>query len=671
MADKLKDEKIKSDKDREKIRSLVEKINDLAYYYYTLDNPKVSDIEYDNLFDELVELEKSTGYRPEDSPSRRVGGEVLEGFVKHRHINRLYSLNKCQNLDDLENWLVKTNLYAKSIGIDEDLEYTVEYKFDGLTVNLTYDQGKLVNAATRGNGTVGEEILPQIMTINSVPLSIPYKGKIEVQGEAIMHLSTLKEYNKSAETPLKNARNAAAGAIRNQDSKVTAERKLDVYFYNIGYSEAREFGSQLEMFDFLKENRFKVYPFIKVVKSTAALKEAIGIIEKDRKLIDVLTDGAVIKVNDINLRQRLGFTERFPRWAMAYKFEAEEYTTIVRDIEWNVGRTGKVTPIAILDPVEISGVTVSRATLNNYDDIMRKKVKLNSRVLIRRSNEVIPEILGTVEDLENSKEIEKPKFCPFCKSELYYDKVHIYCLNSIACKPQLQAKLVHFASRDAMDIEGLSDKTIELLIDKRGLETMSDIYDLSYNSFIDLEGFKDKKINNLLTAIEKSKLRPLSSFIYALGIPNVGIKTSKDLVKKFQSLDEIRKARIYDLIEISDIGKIVAEGIVDFFKDERIAKGVDDLLDRGLKFEGEKEVQNSALSGKTIVVTGKIENFGRKEIESSLGDLGAKVTSSVSKNTDMVLAGADAGSKRTKAEKLGIEIIEGDRLDQFIEKYLK
>ncbi len=662
---------------KDRIDQLIKELNDLNYHYYTLDQPLVSDGEYDLLYDELVKLEKETGLIRDNSPTQRVGYEILKNFKKHEHLGRLYSLGKAQSYEEVKDWMNRASRLVDEYNSQHDdklpaLEYIVELKFDGLTVNLTYDGGKLINAATRGTGVIGEEILAQVRTIKSIPLEIDYKGLMEVAGEGVMPLSKLKEYNKKADVPLKNARNAAAGALRNLDVRETERRNLDAYFYNIGYMEEDLFKSHLEAFDFLRENRFKLYPFIRKAKTYEELIAIIEEIEVLRKEIDVLTDGVVIKINDIRTRRVLGYTNKFPRWALAYKFEAEEYTTIVRQVEWNVGRTGKVTPIAILDPVDIDGVTVARATLNNYDDIERKKVELGSRVIIRRSNDVIPEILMALddEDLETEK-IDKPSHCPYCGTDLFYDKVHIYCPNSMGCLPQLNARMVHFASREAMDIEGLSEKTAEKLMENLNISHLDQIYDLRAEDLLTIEGFKEKKTNNLLNAIEKSKKVKLSAFIYSLGIPNVGIKTAEDLAHKFESFDGLRRAGFEELIEVDDIGEITAREIIDYFHDQHIVEGIERLLSKGIEFEEMDQLEATNMEGLTIVVTGSIEGYNRKEIESQLKLRGAKTTSAVSKNTDILLAGEKAGSKLQKALDLGVKIYQGEDLFGFLEENLK
>ena len=655
--------------DKEKrIDELIEIINELNYYYYTLDNPKVSDREYDQLYDELVALEEETGIIRDYSPTQRVGGPILEGFEKHTHLGRLWSLDKCQTFEELENWdkrvrrLINEYNYNHGEKLPEPT-YILEYKFDGLTINLTYRDGHLVQGATRGNGLEGEAILEQLKTIKSIPMTIPFKGTMEVQGEGVMPLSALEEYNKTAAEPLKNARNAAAGALRNLDTKITAERRLKAYFYNVGYIEGRPFSSHREVLDFIKENRLPVFDYAKSFDDIRDLIEEINRLEFERQTLDVLTDGLVIKIDDIRTREVLGFTNRFPRWAMAYKFEAEETSTRLIGVEWNVGRTSKVTPTAILEPVEIGGVTVRRATLNNYDDVLRKGVKINSRVLIRRSNDVIPEILGTLEEDIETYEIEKPTHCPACHSELYQDGVHIFCPNSLSCKPQLVARLVHFASRDAMNIEGFSEKTAEKLLEELDIKDLPEIYEIQYEDLIRLEGFKDKKTRNLLNAIERSKKVSLASFIYALGIRNVGIKTATDLADHYKSLDSIKNASYEELLGVGDIGPIIAQDIVEFFHDEEILKAIDKLLAEGVTPIYESvETQESIFTDKTVVITGTIEGLSRKEIQEAVERMGGKVTGSVSKKTDFVIVGSNPGSKYNKAVELGIEIIDEERL---------
>ena len=656
----------------QRMEELIEKLNELSYFYYTLDNPLVSDKEYDTAYDELVQLEKETGIVKSYSPTERVGGEVVAKFQKHTHLAKLWSLDKSQNSGNLIAWDTRVRKAIREYNLNNEEKlpeptYIVEYKFDGLTLNLTYENGVLSQGATRGNGTIGEAILPQIKTIRTIPSKIKFDGTIEIQGEGLMALSTLEEYNKTAKEVLKNARNAAAGALRNLDPKVTKERKLKAYFYNVGYINGKTFETHMEVLEFLKENKFPVFPYAKKFEKIEDVIDEISVINEKRHKLDLLTDGLVIKINHMRTREVLGYTNKFPRWAIAYKFEAEEITTKLLEVVWNVGRTAKVTPTALLEPVDIGGVTVRRATLNNYDDIERKKVKINSRVLIRRSNDVIPEILGTVETKEETYEIEKPTKCPACESDLVQNGVHIFCPNSLSCKPQLVSRLVHFASRDAMNIEGFSEKTAELFVKQLNIVDLPELYEVKYEDLINLEGFKEKKTNNLLEAIEKSKNIYLGSFIYALGIGNVGIKTANDLAKAFKSLDNLRKSTFEDLINVEEIGDIIANSILEFFHDKKILESIDKLLAEGVTpFYEETKIEESIFTDKTVVITGTIEGLGRKEIQDIVEKMGGKVSGSVSKKTDFVIVGADAGSKYTKAVELGIEIIDEDRLKEVI-----
>ena len=655
----------------ERIKELINTINDLNYHYYTLDDPKISDKEYDSIYDELVSLEKETRAVFSYSPTQRVGGEPLDKFEKHVHLGKLWSLGKSQNIGELRNWDDRVRKLIDDYNRENDEKlpeptYILEYKFDGLTINLTYKDGELVQGATRGNGIVGEAILPQLRTMKTIPFKIDFKGTVEMQGEGLMPLRVLEEYNKTAAEPLKNARNAAAGALRNLDPKVTAERKLIAYFYNVGYIEDKRFETHLEMLQFLRDNRLPVNSYAKVFHDIDGIIEEIDKVKETRKGLDVLTDGLVIKINDMRTREVLGYTLKFPRWAVAYKFEAEETTTKLVDVIWNVGRTGKVTPTAILEPVDIGGVTVKRATLNNWDDIIRKKVSINSRVLIRRSNDVIPEIMGIMDSEEQTYPIEKPEYCPSCGSELVQNGVHIFCPNSLTCKPQLVSRMVHFASRDAMNIEGFNEKTAEKLFDELELKNIPQVYELKYDDLINLERFADKKARNLLEAIEKSKECKLNSFIYALGIPNVGKRTAGDLADHFKTLGNVMNAAYEELTTIPDIGDVVANSIIEYFHDPKILDGIDKLLKEGVNptYEEEKKIEGTIFSGKTVVITGTLEAYSRNEIKDIVEKMGGKVTGSVSRKTDYIIVGVDPGSKYDKAKELGIRIIgENEFLD--------
>ena len=639
--------------DRQK--ELVAILNRYAAAYYEQDAPLVSDAEYDKLYDELLKLEAESGVVLPDSPTLRVGGAPLKSFEAHRHLGRLWSLDKVRTPEGLKDFIRKVTAASPKPPL-----FALEYKFDGLTVNLTYENGVLVQGATRGNGVVGEAILPQIRTIRNVPLTIPFKGRMEVQGECIMRLSVLDAYNRTADEPLKNARNAAAGALRNLDPSVTAARKLDVFCYNVGFIEGKELHDQKEMLDFLKENGLPVCPFVRWLHTPDEIMDEIDLAEQRRDTLDFLIDGMVVKVTDFALREALGATEKFPRWAMAYKFAAEELTATVLDVTWEVGRTGKLTPLAHIEPVEFSGVTVKKATLNNWDDVQRKRVGIGSRVFIRRSNDVIPEILGAVPDDHPLRPVEKPVVCPQCGAHVEMRGAHLFCTNSLSCRPQIAARLSHYASRDAMDIDTFAGKTAEQLIDAFGISTIPELYALSHEQLAALERFGHKKAQNLLNALEASKHRPLAAFLFALGIPNVGVKTAKDLARHFGTLDAVRHANREELASIDDVGDIVADGIVSFFADPRIADQVDRLLELGVQPEEAAITQDGPLplAGMTVVITGTLPSLSRRDAESLVEQHGGKAAGSVSKNTSFVIVGENAGSKADKAQALGIPMID-------------
>ena len=640
----------------QRIRELVNKLNEYSKAYYILDAPKISDKEYDELYDELLRLEEQSGIILPDSPTQRVGGDPLPCFEPHTHIHRLWSLDKVRTREDLIDWGRRVERIAESQHLPK-VKYALEYKFDGLTINLTYEGGRLITGATRGNGIVGEDITPQIKTIRTVPLTIPFKGKMEVQGECYMKLSVLDEINKTTDEKLKNARNAAAGALRNLDPRITAKRRLDCYCYNVGYIEGKKLETQDEMLGFLRENGFTVSDYLVFCDDIETVCDEIDKAEESRPHLDFLIDGMVVKVRDFATREALGATEKFPRWAMAFKFAAEETTTTIRDITWEVGRTGKLTPRASFDPVELAGATIRHATLNNFDDIRRKRVGIGSRVFIRRSNDVIPEILSAVEGDVPERQVEKPTVCPACGAHVEHRGVHLYCTNSLSCAPQIAGRLAHYASRDAMDIDTFSEKTAALFVEELKLKSIPDLYDLGPQDYMGLQGFGERRINNLMAAIERSKDCTLGAFIFAIGIPNVGAKTAKDLARRFGTIEALRSATVEQLTEVPDVGEIVARSIVEFFADPSIATQVDRLLAHGVKPRPEEVQQDSPISGKTIVVTGTLEKLDRRQAEALIESLGGKAAGSVSKKTDYVLAGESAGSKLTKARELGVRVL--------------
>ncbi|WP_283704837.1 NAD-dependent DNA ligase LigA [Clostridium perfringens] len=656
------------------IEELVEELNKYAYEYYVLGNSSVTDKDYDKKYYELVDLEKETGYKLPYSPTQRVGDVILPEFKKYTHKARLWSLDKAQTLEEIREWHNRNVKFLEEYNRTSDeelppLKYILTKKFDGLTINLSYDEnGVLVTGATRGTGAIGEDVTAQVKTIKSIPLKIDCHDFLEIHGEAIMTTEAFEKYNSEAETPLKNLRNGAAGALRNLNVAETAKRNLSAFFYDVGYKEGAPFKTYMEMLNFIKVKGFPMDDYIRECKTLDEIQKEIDYIRDIRFDLNYDIDGLVIAIDDIRTRELLGYTVKFPKWAIAYKFEAQEATTKLLDVEWNVGRSGRVSPTAILEPVELAGVTVKRATLNNMDDIARKGVRLGAEVFVRRSNDVIPEIMGVVpESLEGTKEIEEPKVCPACGAHLVHEGVHIYCENTLGCKPQMVKTIVHFAGREAMNIAGFSERTAEQLFEKLDIRDISDLYKLEYEKLLDLDKFGPKKAQNLLDAIEKSKDCTLEAFLYSLGIPNVGVKTAKDLVKRFESLENLENATFEELVSVQDVGDIVARSIIEFFKEERTLKVINELLSLGVNPHYEKkEVLESPFMGKTVVVTGTLENYSRTSIKEKLESLGAKVSGSVSKKTDFVIAGEAAGSKYDKAKSLGVTILSEEEFENMI-----
>lgn len=656
-----------------RVEELVELLNKYAYEYYSLDNPSVSDKEYDIKYDELRALEEETGYVLPYSPTQRVGDVVLQGFNKYTHKARLWSLDKAQSFDEIKDWHNRNVKFVNEMNSRgenlPDLRYVITKKFDGLTINLTYDEnGILQTAATRGNGETGEEVTAQVKTIKEIPLKTSSGDLFEVHGEAIMTVEAFDKYNATSETPLKNLRNGAAGALRNLNVKETARRGLSAFFYDVGYKEGQNFKTYEEMLNFIKEKGLPMDDYIRYATTLEEVEKYITEIKDMRFDLNYDIDGVVIAIDDIRTIELLGYTVKFPKWAIAFKFEAQEATTKLLDVEWNVGRSGRVGPTAILEPVELAGVTVKRATLNNMDDIKRKGVMIGADVFIRRSNDVIPEIMGVVESsLENATEIKVPETCPACGSHLVLDGAHYFCENTLSCKPQMVKSIVHFACRDAMNIEGFSEKTAEQLFEKLDIRSIADLYKLDYEKLLTLDKFGPKKAQNLLDAVERSKTPELYRFIYALGIPNVGVKTAKDLVNKFKSIEGLKSATFDELVSVQDVGDIVAKCVLEFFQEEKVLATIDELLKLGVNpsFE-EKVIVESSFNGKTVVVTGTLQNYSRGEIKAKLESLGAKVSGSVSKKTDYVIAGEEAGSKLTKAQDLGVTVLSEEEFEKMV-----
>lgn len=647
----------------QKLRVLTDKINHASHQYYVLDTPVMSDAQWDRLYDELKALEKESGIVLPDSPTHRVGGEPLPAFVQHTHLNRLWSMDKVQSFEELSAWFVRIRqLHQKQPGL-APLRFALEYKYDGLTINLTYRDGQLVQAATRGNGIVGEQVLPQARTIKGIPLSIPYKDLLEIHGECIMRLSVLAQYNRTAEEPLKNARNAAAGALRNLDPKVTASRKLDARFYEIGTISDPPYTEQSGLNAFIRQNGFSTSPLLYEGDSEEEIKARINEVEERRETLDFLIDGVVIKVMDLETRRFMGYTDKFPRWAVAFKFAAEETTTTLEKVTWEPGRTGKLTPLAHVDAVDFSGVTVRKATLNNYGDIQRKKLTIGSTVFIRRSNDVIPEILGRVEDGTVGLPIEKPVVCPACQEPLTEIGAHLFCLNRDGCKPQVIARLTHFCSREAMNIESLSEKTLEVLYDELQVREPQDLYHLAASQLIGLPGFQQKKAEKLIEALNTSKDCQLDAFLLAIGIPNIGRATARDLANTFMTLEAVQAATKEQLTAVPAIGEIIADSILAFFQDPANQVMIEELLKAGVTPRPVlAQPVSGVFQGKTFVLTGTLPTLTRQQAEELIIQNGGSVSSSVSRKTSYLLLGENPGSKADKAAALGIQSISEEEL---------
>ncbi len=657
------------DDNHREMRELADRLNETARKYYVDNDPVISDAQWDEMYARLAEMEKAAGFRLPDSPTRRVGADPLPAFAQHRHMSRLWSMDKVQSRDELFKWFAR----AESLCLKADsgllpLRYGLEYKFDGLTINLTYDGGLLVNAATRGNGEVGEAILPQARTIRDIPLRIPYKGLMEIHGECVMRLSALREYNRTAQEPLKNARNGAAGALRNLNPQVTASRRLSTFFYEVGSISDPPFSDQAGMLAFIRENGFSASPCLLESDSPKEIAEAVDRIRDLRHTLDYLIDGVVVKVAHRPARAALGYTDKFPRWAVAYKFEAEESTTTLEQVTWEPGRTGKVTPLAHVAPVKFSGVTVRKATLNNWGDILRKRLCIGCTVWIRRSNDVIPEITGSVDDGIGGEPIRKPDRCPACGSLLVETGANLFCENRDGCKPQIVARLSHFASRDALDIDTLSDKTAELLVERCGVREPADLYSLSAERLLLLPGFKAKRAEKLLEAIGASRDCALDAFLFAVGIPGIGRATAREIALACGTLEEARTASKEKFLKIGEIGEVISENIVGFFRDPRNTRMLDRLAEAGVRPRPARGEAGGALEGRSFVVTGTLKTLSRQQAEDLVRLHGGVPSGSVSRKTACLVCGENPGSKLAKARELGIPVVDEESFLKMVGK---
>ena len=649
-----------------KIKNLQKTLNEYAYFYYVKDQPKVLDSEYDKLYQELVQLE--TQY-PEsitpDSPTQRIGGVILDGFEKAVHEVPLYSLNDAFSQGELEAFDARV---AKALG-HHNYSYECELKIDGLSISLRYENGRFVRGATRGDGSVGENITENLKTVRSIPMTLPEPISIEVRGECYMPKESFMKLNQAREQEgletFANPRNAAAGSLRQLDTKVTAQRNLSTFLYTVAEFGPLEVATQEEALQALDHLGFKINPNRRICQNVDEIWEYITEYHEKRADLPYEIDGIVIKVNDLNLQDELGFTVKAPRWAIAYKFPPEEAETVIREIEWTVGRTGVVTPTAVMDPVVVAGTTVSRASLHNMDYIEAKDLRLNDHVLIYKAGDIIPEVDHAIVEKREaaSSPYPKPTHCPVCGSELVHleEEVALRCINP-KCSAQIKEGLSHFVSRQAMNIDGLGPKVIEQMYEKELVKDVADLYYLTQEQLLTLDKVKEKSANNLLKAIEASKANSAERLLFGLGIRHVGAKAAKILLEHYETIENLSQAKAEDILNLHTMGETIANSLTTYFANDEVHELLAELKAAGvnLRYLGVTQAQlasvQSPFKDKTIVLTGKLTTYTREEAKAKIESLGGKVTGSVSKKTDLVIAGADAGSKLTKAQSLGIEV---------------
>ena len=641
----------------ERMKELVELLNRYATEYYTSDNPSVSDSEYDRLYRELVELEKAHPNQVLlESPTHRVGGKILDGFEKYSHQYPLYSLQDAFSREELDAFDARVR---KEL---DDVTYICELKIDGLSISLTYEQGIFVAGATRGDGSIGENITENLKRVKDIPLSLPEKLDITVRGECYMPRASFNQVNlarqENGEPEFANPRNAAAGTLRQLDTAVVAKRNLATFLYQEASPSTRD--SQEKVLEHLEQLGFVVNPRRLLAHSMDEVWKFIQEVGQERDQLPYDIDGVVIKVNDLAGQEQLGFTVKAPKWAVAYKFPAEEKEAKLLSVDWTVGRTGVVTPTANLTPVQLAGTTVSRATLHNVDYIAEKDIRKDDTVIVYKAGDIIPAVLRVVESKRVSEEkLDIPTNCPSCESKLLHfeDEVALRCINP-RCPAQIKEGLIHFASRDAMNISGLGPSIVEKLFAANLVKDVADIYRLTVEDFLLLDGIKEKSAQKLYQAIQASKENSAERLLFGLGIRHVGSKASQLLLQNFHSIESLAQANPEEIANIESLGSVIAQSLQTYFATEGSEILLRELKESGvnLDYKGQTVAANAALSGLTVVLTGKLERLNRSEAKNKLESLGAKVTGSVSKKTDLVVAGADAGSKLQKAQELGIEI---------------
>ena len=663
---------------KKRIDELRRKIRHHDYLYYVLNKPEISDAEYDKLMQELRELEKMyPDLITPDSPTQRVGAPPAEEFKTVKHTKPMLSLDTVLNEEEMRRF---DDRVRRELGV-EKVEYVVEPKLDGLSVEVIYENGVLTRGSTRGDGINGEDVTENIKTIRSIPLRLREKelkapARLAVRGEVIMHIKDFEELNKKliekGEEPLANPRNAAAGSLRRLDPRETAERPLDAFFYEIMLLEGDTVKTQWDALQKIKAWGLKVNPHVRKCDGIEDVVRYHVEMGEKRDNLDYEIDGVVVKVNNIEYQDRLGVKARSPRWAVAYKFPPRLEKTQIMDIVVQVGRTGILTPVALLRPVDVSGVTVSRATLHNQDYIDQMDVRIGDFVRIGRAGDVIPEVVEVLKEERTGKEkkFHIPEKCPVCGSKVVREGAYYRCTGGLSCIAQLKRSIQHFASKGAMDIEGLGGKIVDLLVDNGLVRRISDLYNIRKEDLLKLPRFAEKSADNLIKAIEKSKEQPLPRFIYALGIPNVGEHIARVLAENFKSIENLKKAREENLLRIYEIGPEIAESVVSFFSEKRNLEELDRLARAGVKALTEvmEEKKPGILEGKTFVFTGELDSFTREEAKRIVEELGGRAASSVSRKTDYVVVGKNPGSKYEKAKQLGVKIISEDEFKKLIGK---
>lgn len=662
------------DMDKERLEQLKDELNLHAYNYYVLDKPDLTDSEYDKRYNELVKLEKKyPEWVTTDSPTQRVGDQLLEGFEKVQHAQAMYSLGNAFNEEEVGAFINRVQSQ-----VEGDVLFMVECKIDGLAIALTYENGQFIRGATRGDGTIGEDITTNLRTIHSIPLKLRQPISLEVRGEAYMPKEVFRSLNEKREedglVSFANPRNAAAGGLRQIDPKAVEERKLNAFLYGAVYTDGFSVDSQSALFEQLNELGLRTNPLRRLCKTQAEVMAFIQEIEEQRHSLPYEIDGIVIKVNDVAVQQQLGYTVKAPRWAIAYKFKADIAQTVIREVEWTVGRTGVVTPTAVMDPVQLAGSTVQRASLHNVDLIESLGVRIGDTVEIHKAGDIIPEILNVVMDqrAEDSQPLPIPTSCPDCESDLVRqnDEVALRCVNPL-CPAQRLAKLIHFTSRNAMNITGLGEKIVKHLIDFELIKDVSDIFILELDDFLKLPSTKEKSATKFIQAIENSKANSLERLLFGLGIRHVGAKAARLISEKFRNIEAIENASVEDIESIDGIGPSISQAIVEYFDMDESNALINRLQAAGVNTDylgvitEDIDQESNFWAGKTVVLTGTMKLLTRNEAKSRLENLGAKVTGSVSKNTDYLVAGEAAGSKLTKAQSLGVSVMDEEL---FLEK---